>query len=100
MTRTQTTAKEEHAVDDFGQGRVPDTDARGNGAPTPTPVEQPSDAAIEAEYDACTRRLGIEVPADLKGGILRGYRGLRDMAAALRDVPVESTRERKEMPNG
>ncbi|GAA5093700.1 hypothetical protein GCM10023319_50830 [Nocardia iowensis] len=83
-------------MDDFGQGRVSNTGTRGNGAP----AEQPSDEAIEAEYDACTRRLGIEVPADLKGGILRGYRGLRDMAAALRDVPVQSTRERKETPNG
>ncbi|MDN3025870.1 hypothetical protein [Streptomyces sp. S.PB5] len=40
----------------------------------------------EAEFDACAARLGIEVPADLKGGVLRGYQGLRAMAELLRGV--------------
>ncbi|MEV4923378.1 hypothetical protein [Streptomyces roseoverticillatus] len=43
-------------------------------------------SAAEAEFDALTGRLGIDVPADLKGGVLAGYRGLRDMAALLRGV--------------
>jgi ornithine cyclodeaminase/alanine dehydrogenase-like protein (mu-crystallin family) len=38
----------------------------------------------EAELDQATRRLGIEIPADLKGGVLHGYRGLREMTARLR----------------
>jgi hypothetical protein len=40
----------------------------------------------ETEFDVCTARLGIEVPADLKGGVLRGYQGLRAMAELLRGV--------------
>ncbi|MFI2369942.1 hypothetical protein [Streptomyces sp. NPDC018833] len=43
-------------------------------------------AATEAEFDAFTARLGIDVPADLKGGVLRGYQGLRAMAELLRDT--------------
>lgn len=43
-------------------------------------------ATAEAEFDMCTARLGIEVPADLKGGVLRGYQGLRAMAELLREV--------------
>ncbi|MFK4102493.1 hypothetical protein ACI2L1_20900 [Streptomyces sp. NPDC019531] len=45
----------------------------------------PADAT-EAEFDMCTARLGIEVPADLKGGVLRGYQGLRAMAELLREA--------------
>ncbi|MFF7025585.1 hypothetical protein ACFY97_31805 [Streptomyces klenkii] len=45
-----------------------------------------AESAAEAEFDALTGRLGIEVPADLKGGVLAGYRGLRDMTALLRGV--------------
>ncbi|MGK5546367.1 hypothetical protein ACSNOH_16785 [Streptomyces sp. URMC 127] len=45
-----------------------------------------AESAAEAEFDAMTGRLGIEVPADLKGGVLAGYRGLRDMTALLRAV--------------
>ncbi|MEU1480912.1 hypothetical protein [Streptomyces sp. NPDC005760] len=41
-------------------------------------------AAAEAEFDVLTARLGIDVPADLKGGVLRGYQGLRAMAELLR----------------
>lgn len=68
----------------------------GNGA---TPAASASDAAIEAEFDIYTARLGIEVPADLKGGVLRGYRGLREMSAQLRAVPTRRDDE-KETPNG
>ena len=39
---------------------------------------------LAAEFDALTRRAGIEVPADLKDGVLRGYRGLRGLTALLR----------------
>jgi len=42
------------------------------------------DAELAAEFDAITRRAGIEVPADLKGGVLYGYRGLRALTALLR----------------
>lgn len=52
-----------------------------------TPEE---DADIEAEFDAVTSRLGIAVPADLKDGVLRGYRGLRDMGALLRERDGEA----------
>jgi hypothetical protein len=55
-------------------------------------------AASEAEFDAVTGRLGIEVPADLKGGVLRGYQGLRAMTALLRDVRREE--EGKGTPGG
>lgn len=43
-------------------------------------------AAIEAEFDVFTGRLDIEVPADTKDGVLRGYEGLRGMTALLRGV--------------
>jgi hypothetical protein len=43
-----------------------------------------SDTELVAEFDALTRRAGIEVPADLKDGVLRGYRGLRGLTALLR----------------
>lgn len=42
------------------------------------------DAELAAEFDAITRRAGIEVPADLKDGVLYGYRGLRGLTALLR----------------
>ncbi len=42
------------------------------------------EAELAAEFDALTGLAGITVPADLKGGVLRGYRGLRSMAALLR----------------
>ncbi|MFJ9899900.1 hypothetical protein ACIQPR_41880 [Streptomyces sp. NPDC091280] len=38
----------------------------------------------EAEFDVFTARLGIEIPADLKGGVLHGYQGLRALAELLR----------------
>jgi hypothetical protein len=38
----------------------------------------------ELELDVAARRLGIEIPADLAGGVLHGYRGLRDMTDLLR----------------
>ena len=49
-------------------------------------VEQPVariPPAAELEFEAMTRRLGIEVPPDLLGGVLHGYRALRDMTALL-----------------
>ncbi|MET9413773.1 hypothetical protein ABZY03_06205 [Streptomyces klenkii] len=50
-----------------------------------------AESAAEAEFDALTGRLGIDVPADLKGGVLAGYRGLRDMTALLRRVETGRT---------
>jgi hypothetical protein len=60
-------------------------------------------ADLEAEFDVLTGRLGIEVPPDLKGGVLRGYRGLRAMTVLLRGVDVGSpvrTDDGKETPGG
>jgi hypothetical protein len=60
-------------------------------------------AGLEAEFDVLTGRLGIEVPPDLKGGVLRGYRGLRAMTALLRDLdvgPAIRTDEGKEPSGG
>ncbi|WP_218023458.1 amidase [Nocardia altamirensis] len=54
-----------------------------------SPADAPSGAALEAEFDVFTTRLHMEVPADLKGGVLRGYQGLREMASRLREVPVQ-----------
>ena len=39
---------------------------------------------VEHELAVLTRRLDIDVPDDLAGGVLRGYQGLRKMAALLR----------------
>ena len=65
--------------------------------------EPAAGADIEAEFDVLTGRLDIEVPGDLKGGVLRGYRGLRDMTALLRRVDVRypgRTGDGKETPGG
>ena len=47
----------------------------------------------EVELEVAARRLGIEVPADLRGGVLHGYRGLRDMTALLRRAEAEQQDE-------
>jgi hypothetical protein len=39
----------------------------------------------EVELEMAARRLGMDIPEDLKGGVLHGYRGLREMTALLRD---------------
>jgi hypothetical protein len=60
-------------------------------------------AGIEAEFDVLTGLLGIEVPSDLKGGVLHGYRGLRGMTALLRGVDTRDAGRRddvKETPGG
>lgn len=40
--------------------------------------------AVVAEFEAMTRRLGIEVPAHLLNGVLLGHQGLAGLAALLR----------------
>ncbi|MEV5380357.1 MULTISPECIES: hypothetical protein [Streptomyces] len=70
------------------------TDDAGAAAPAADPAAAVDSAAAvrsaaEAEFDALTGRLGIDVPADLKGGVLAGYQGLRDMAALLRSVETD-----------
>ena len=55
------------------------------------------DSALEAEFDIVTGRLGIEVPPDLKAGVLRGYRGLREMMGLLREIQA---RDRTETTGG
>jgi hypothetical protein len=49
--------------------------------------EAGAEAEAEAELEVAARRLGIEIPEDLKGGVLHGYRGLREMTSLLRDEP-------------
>lgn len=43
----------------------------------------------EVELEVAARRLGIEIPEDLKAGVLHGYRGLREMTALLRRAGAE-----------
>ncbi|MFL6129249.1 MAG: ornithine cyclodeaminase family protein [Mycobacteriales bacterium] len=43
-------------------------------------------AAAERELDVLTRRLDLDVPADLAGGVLHGYRALREMTTLLRQA--------------
>lgn len=50
------------------------------------------EAGLELEIAA--RRLGIEIPEHLKGGVLHGYRGLREMTALLRRAAAEQQAER------
>ena len=38
----------------------------------------------EVELEVAARRLGIEIPEDLKVSVLHGYRGLRELTALLR----------------
>jgi hypothetical protein len=52
----------------------------------------PPDEA-EVELEVAARRLGVEIPADLKGGVLHGYRGLREMTALLRRAEAEQRDE-------
>lgn len=42
----------------------------------------------EVELEAAARRLGIEIPEDLKVGVLHGYRGLRELTALLRRAEI------------
>ena len=50
------------------------------------------DEEAEIEFEVAIRRLDIEIPADLKGGVLHGYRGLRGMTTLLRRVTTERDR--------
>ena len=60
----------------------------GDAAPGPAAAAVPPE--VEQEFAVLTRRLDIEVPADLASGVLHGYLGLRGMTALLRRVgPVE-----------
>ena len=43
----------------------------------------------EVELEVAARRLGIEIPEDLKAGVLHGYRGLRELTALLRRAEAE-----------
>jgi hypothetical protein len=66
-------------------------------------VSDQAAAAAEAEFDVRTGLLGIAVPADLKGGVLRGYQGIRAMTALLREVHAhggDPAGEEKETPSG
>ncbi|MDQ0993869.1 hypothetical protein [Streptomyces sp. V3I7] len=48
-------------------------------------------AAGAAEFDVRAGLLGIDVPADLKDGVVRGYLGLRAMSELLRGVETGRT---------
>lgn len=50
-----------------------------------SPAADPA-ASVAAEFEASTRRLGIEVPAHLLGGVLLGHRSLTGLAALLREA--------------
>ncbi|MET9426907.1 MULTISPECIES: hypothetical protein [unclassified Streptomyces] len=57
--------------------------------------------AIAEEFDVLAGRLGIEVPADLKDGVVRGYAGLRAMTELLREVRTDTAApEVREAPGG
>lgn len=43
-------------------------------------------AEFAAEFDVLTARMDIDVPADLKDGVVRGYQGLRAMTLLLREA--------------
>ncbi|HEX4728415.1 MAG TPA: hypothetical protein VH298_11505 [Jatrophihabitans sp.] len=43
-------------------------------------------AELAAEFEASTRRLGIEVPPQLLRGVLLGHRSLTGLAALLREA--------------
>jgi hypothetical protein len=71
---------------------------RGSGTPMTsrgddTIPQVPCDSAGREEAEVAARRLSIEVPADLKRGVLHGYSGLRDMTALLRRVEAEQQDE-------
>jgi hypothetical protein len=42
------------------------------------------DAAIEHELDMLMARIGAEVPADRKAGVVAGYKDIKRMTALLR----------------
>ncbi|MFL6137084.1 MAG: hypothetical protein ACJ74O_04710 [Frankiaceae bacterium] len=63
-----------------------DGSAEGAGAVVP---RADADADARAELAVVTRRLGIDVPADLADGVLHGYRALREMTALLRRAEPE-----------
>lgn len=48
----------------------------------------------EVELEVAARRLGIEIPEDLKAGVLHGYRGLRELTALLRRAELERRESR------
>ena len=42
------------------------------------------DAAVERELDMLMARIGAEVPADRKAGVIAGYKDMKRMVALLR----------------
>jgi len=42
------------------------------------------DAAVERELDMLMARIGAEVPADRKAGVVSGYKDMKRMVALLR----------------
>ena len=56
-------------------------------------ASRPGREEDEAELEDAAQRLRIKVPADLEGGVLDGYRGLRDMTALLRRADAEAADE-------
>ncbi|MEO6502711.1 MAG: amidase [Jatrophihabitantaceae bacterium] len=48
-----------------------------------SPEQAGSGQAADAHFAAAARRLGLEVPADLLDGVLRGHRGLQQLAVLV-----------------
>jgi hypothetical protein len=49
------------------------------------------EAALEAEFDALMRRAGVEVPPDLRAGVLAGFKDLRRLTTLMhRPCPAQS----------
>ena len=67
--------------------------SRGDNAIPQVPRDSAGRDEAKAEFEVAARRLSIEVPADLSGGVLHGYRGLREMTALLRRAEAEQQDE-------
>jgi hypothetical protein len=50
-----------------------------------------ADAAVERELDMLMARIGAEVPADRKAGLVAGYKEMKRMTALLRQPRSAAT---------
>jgi hypothetical protein len=52
-------------------------------------MTSPAEDAVAVEFTTLVRRLEIDVPADLLGGVLHGYASLNAMTALLRGTAAK-----------